>query len=393
MNIRQFPGTSLPTAAHHRNGVPDRIKLLFFIDTGLSGGGAERVLCNLVNALDQDRFDITIATLWPENVGNLLSPHIHYQSLYPAKNTLFRNLYRLEAQLGTAVRRIKGAFDIEVAYLECGSTKLMSASKSRAKKVAWVHCDLSLMADDADAFVRRTTPWYEAFDHVVCVSESVRESFRKLYCDRFPCSVLYNVNDEAEILRKADAFTPEGSDVPTLCAVGRLSPEKDFLHLLRACSRLNQEDIPYRLQIIGEGQERPQLEEFIKREKLEDSVQLLGWQSNPYPYMRNADIIVCSSRYEGLSTVITEALILGKAVVTTPCGGMGELLGNSEHGLIAGADDDDLYNSLKKMLTEPGLMEHYAAAAAQRGRDFRRDALVGRHEAFFTELLEGTNKQ
>ena len=386
MNIRQFPGTSLPTAAPHRNGVPDRIKLLFFIDTGLSGGGAERVLCNLVNALDQARFDITIATLWPEDVEKFLAPHIHYQSLYPAKNTLFRNLYRLEAQLGTAVRRIKGAFDIEVAYLECGSTKLMSASKSRAKKVAWVHCDLSLMADDTDAFVRRTTPWYEAFDHVVCVSESVRESFQTLYNHRFPCSVLYNVNDEAQILRRADAFTPEGSHVPTLCAVGRLSQEKGFDLLIDACAGLS---VPYRLQIIGEGPARRELEEQIARNGLGDRVRLLGWQENPYPYIKNADLIVCSSRYEGLSTVVTESLILGRPVVTTPCNGMAELLGNSEYGIIT----NDLRDGLTRMLSDPALREHYAAMAARRGRDFRGGEAARRTEAFFTELLEGTNKQ
>ena len=79
-------------------------------------------------------------------------------------------------------------------------------------------------------------------------------------------------------------------------------------------------------------------------------------------------------------------------MVTTDCSGMDELLGNNEFGIVTENSGDGLYAGLKKMLTEPGLMEHYAAAAAQRGRDFHRDALVGRHEAFFTELLEGTNK-
>ncbi len=254
-------------------------KLLFFIDTGLTGGGAERVLCNLVNAMDPERFAVTVATPFPENRSGL-APHVDYRPLYSVKNKLTRYLYRVESALGIAVRRLPKGFDLEIAYLECGPTKFLSASRSGAKKLAWVHCDLILKSGDPAAFAKKTAPWYEKFDHVVCVSEGVRESFRKLYCDRFPSSVLYNVNDEAEILRKAGAFAPEASDVPTLCAVGRLSAQKGFDLLIDACAGLQ---IPYRLQIIGEGPERQSLEEQIARNNLGDRIQLLGWQETPIP--------------------------------------------------------------------------------------------------------------
>ena len=366
-------------------------KILFYIDT-LRAGGAEKVLVNLVNAMAPERFSVTVATPFPED-RSALSGHVTYRTLYPAKNTLTRYLYRLESALGTAVRHLPRDFDVEVAYLECGPTKVISASKSRAKKVAWVHCDLILKEEDPWAFAKKTAPWYAKFDRVVCVSESVRESFRRLYEDRFPSCVLYNVNNEAEILRKADAFTPESDGIRTLCTVGRLSPEKNYLHLLRALPKLRRDGIPFRLQIIGEGPERKNLEEYITRKKLGDCVQLLGWQENPYPYMKAADMIVCSSRYEGLSTVVTEALILGRPVVTTPCNGMAELLGESEFGLIAESDDNGLHRALRRMLTEPGLGQHYAEQAARRGRAFRRAELARKTEDFFTEILEGTRSE
>lgn len=366
------------------------IRILFFIET-LQAGGAEKVLLNLVHAMDPDRFAVTVATPWPED-RSLLPDRAAYQSLYPAKNVLTRNLYRLEAALGTAVRRIRGDFDIEVAYLECGPTKVMAASRSAAKKVAWVHCDL-LMRRDFPSYEKKAARWYRRFDHVVCVSTTVAESFRRLFPDAPPSSVLFNVNNEEEILRKADAFVPESSGVPTLCAVGRLSAEKGFDHLILSCKRLKREGIPFRLQILGEGDQREPLEELIEKKKLHDCVGLLGWQGNPYPYMKAADLIVCSSRYEGLSTVVTEALILGKAIVTTPCAGMTELLGNSDYGLIAPSDDDALHRCLRRMLTEPGLKAHYEAASARRGRALRRAALVRKTEDFFTELLEGTRSE
>ena len=367
-------------------------RILFFIDTGLTGGGAERVLCNLANALDPRRFDVTVMTLWPQADTSCLAPHVRCRSLYPVRNPLTRYLYRLENQLGLAARRIREHYDLEVAYLENGSTKVIAGSKSNAKKIAWVHCNLALKnLDDLSAYVKKTAPWYEKFDRVVCVSEGVRESFLVLYDGRFPCDVLYNVNDETEIRAKADAFLPESADVPTLCAVGRLSSEKNFLHLLRALPKLKKDGIPFRLQLIGEGEERKKLEEYIQRKNLGDCVRLLGWQENPYPYMKAADIIVCSSIYEGLSTVVTESLILGKAVVTTPCNGMAELLGDSEYGLIADRDDNGLHRALRRMLTEPGLRQRYAEAAARRGQEFSGEALARKTEDFFTELLEGTD--
>ena len=114
-----------------------------------------------------------------------------------------------------------------------------------------------LKEEDPWAFAKKTAPWYAKFDRVVCVSESVRESFRQLYEDRFPSCVLYNVNDEEEILRKSGEFLPEKSEIPTLCAVGRLSQEKGFDLLIDACAGLS---VPYRLQIIGEGPARRELE-------------------------------------------------------------------------------------------------------------------------------------
>ena len=102
-------------------------KILFYIDT-LRAGGAEKVLVNLVNAMDPERFSVTVATPFPEDRSGLAA-HVGYLALYPAKNTLTRYLYRLESALGTAVRRLPRDFDIEVAYLECGPTKFLAAKR------------------------------------------------------------------------------------------------------------------------------------------------------------------------------------------------------------------------------------------------------------------------
>ena len=92
------------------------IKLLFFINTTLSIGGAEKVLRTLVNNMDQSRFDITVITSWPEDGGKYLAPGIHYRSLYPARDQFWRLVSRLEAGLGLTYRmRMAGEYDIEIA--------------------------------------------------------------------------------------------------------------------------------------------------------------------------------------------------------------------------------------------------------------------------------------
>lgn len=120
------------------------INILFFIES-LSGGGAEKVLRNLVNAMDQTKFCITVQTLYPDDAGKYLAPGIRYRYCYPAKNRINELRMRAEAAAGlTYPLHIKGDYDIEVAYLECGSTKIVASSTNqKALKLAWVHCDLA----------------------------------------------------------------------------------------------------------------------------------------------------------------------------------------------------------------------------------------------------------
>ena len=130
------------------------------------------------------------------------------------------------------------------------------------------------------------------------------------------------------------------------------------------------------------------LEAYIRENKIENSAKLLGFRKNPYNLMHAADLLVCSSIFEGFSTFITEGLILGKPIVTTDVSGMRELLGNSEYGLITENDDEAFYEGVKRMLTEPGLMEYYTEQAKIRGRDFKCEQLVRKTEAFLEEALQ-----
>ena len=158
------------------------IKILFFIET-LSGGGAEKVLQNLVNNMDSKEFDITVQTVWKENPKGLLNKNIRYKYIYPVYSKLNNYKYRLCVLLKTIYPlHIKDNYDIEVAYLECGATKVISTSTNKkAKKIAWVHCDLSKKISNIAEFKKKSAKWYKKFDKVACVSKDVEKSFKNIY--------------------------------------------------------------------------------------------------------------------------------------------------------------------------------------------------------------------
>lgn len=362
--------------------------ILFFIES-LSGGGAEKVLRNLVNAMDQTKFCITVQTLYPENAEKYLVPGIRYKHCYPSKNRINELRMRAEAAARlTYPLHIKDDYDIEVAYLECGSTKIMASStNAKVLKLAWVHCDLAKKADNPAAFAKETAKYYRKYDRVVCVSEDVRRSFQEMYGPIAETAIVYNCYDDAEILHKAEKQVSE-EKVRTIIAIGRLTAQKGFDRLLRVHKRLIDEGIRYQLKILGEGEDRKALEAFVEQNGLTDTVALCGFQENPYPMLKNAAFYVCSSRYEGFSTTVIESLILGTPVVTTDCTGMREILGDSEYGLITANDDDAFYEGVKRMLTKPGLLKHYAEQAKIRGRDFKRGKLAEDTETFFERELQ-----
>ena len=156
---------------------------------------------------------------------------------------------------------------------------------------------------------------------------------------------------------------------------------------IECCRKLRDENYCFELWILGEGEEQLYLEEMIRKYRLNDQISLTGFILNPYPYIKDADILVCSSRYEGMSTVITEGLILGKAIVTTDCTGMQELLGDSEYGLITEESTEALYFGIKQMLDRPELIVVYSQKAKQRGDVFKKQGTIEGTEKFFEHSL------
>lgn len=375
------------------------VRVLFFINN-LKYGGAERVLVNLVNNMDQSKFSITLLTLFDEgeNKKKLLS-HINYKYVFP---TTFRaNSYILKMFSPSFLynRFIQDEYDILVSYLEGIPSRIISACSDKyVKKVAWIHTSIDSKKQLVNPVYRNYTEAidaYMSYDSIVSVSKNVRDSFTNLTGITEKCVVLYNTVDTQKIIELSDQSTmiPNwNSNGYNIVSVGRLTKVKGYYRLITIMKKIISEvklEVDVRLHIIGHGELRQKLEKLIQKLNLQEHVILHGYQDNPYKYVREADIFVCSSYREGFSTAVTEALILGCPVLTTECSGMRELLGeDSEFGIITENSDEGLYSGLSELLMNKEKLNHLRLATKKRGHDFSTENTVFNTEEYLLKLNE-----
>ena len=373
------------------------MKILFLIHD-LGQGGAEKVLVNLVNNMDHAKFDITVVSLFGGGVNEqFLSSKVKYRSVFrksfPGNSKLMklfspRQLHRL---------CVKEHYDIEVSYLEGPSARVVSGCREESTKlVCWIHSTLNSMKQIAAPFrsAKEARRCYERMDKTVFVSEGIGAAFCRELDFHRPRCVLYNTVESSRILElskhPATALIDDGK--LKLIAVGTLKEVKGFDRLLRIVLRLKKEEKPVHLYLLGKGPQREELERYIRDNNLQDSVTLLGYDTNPYKYVANCDLFICSSFSEGFSTAATEALIVGTPVCTVEVSGMKEMLGeNNEYGLVTENSEGDLYEGIKKLLDDPSLLAHYREKAVERGRLFSTENTVKAVEEMLSKLSEEEN--
>ena len=366
--------------------------VLFLIPT-LGGGGAEKVLVNLANNLDKEKYDVTVQTLFKGGVHTeKLKEHVKYIT---GKTKPFRGnvqLFKLFSPSFLYRRIVKKRYDIVVAYLEGVVCRIITGCPYKdSKKLAWIHSAQKTEKTAKYSFrsIQEMQTLYNRFDKIVCVAQTVKEDFEKLVRPQKECIVLYNVNETSLIVQQAKLPLNPDEYIHEVClvSVGRLTQQKAFDRLIRLHKRLLDSGINNRLQILGEGHLRRELERQIENLSVKDSVSLLGFQSNPYPYVKNADLFVCSSISEGFSTAVTEALVVGTPVVSTDVSGAHELLGkNNEYGIVVGQDEEALFAAVKRLLTEDGLLAQYKAQAEKRGQEFSKEKTVQAVEELFENI-------
>lgn len=366
-------------------------RVLFFMNS-LYGGGAERVLQTLLNHLPANDYDITLYALNQQPLNKLYPSSLTYRYVFRqgGANRLQRLWYRIGNKIKLLIYHhmspkvfyrlfVRGTYDVEVAFIEGYATRIISGSTNRkSKKLAWVHIDLKQnhWTLEHHIFHNQDEEWkcYSNFDSILCVSQTVKKSLQELYPSLTNVEVCYNPIDSDYITGvacqeiKSSEFI-KCKDGITFISIGRLVPQKGYDRLIPIMAKIRDLGHKFTLNILGEGTDRQLLERLITKHKLTERVHLIGFQNNPYPYLAQSDVFLCSSRSEGYSTVVTEAYILGIPTISTQCSGMDELIHDGADGLICENDDDALNKTIQRFF-DKNLYNTLKAGASHRTGDF-----------------------
>lgn len=371
----------------------EKVKVLFLIhDLGV--GGAEKVLVNLVNHMDHQRFDISVIALFGGGVNEqFLAPDIHYHAVWPKAIPGNSKLMKLLTPRQLHCLCVKDHYDVEVSYLEGPSARIISGCTDPGTKLlGWIHVEQHTKKTAASSFRSYKESWqcYHRFDQIVCVAEAVKQDFLQLFPNIENIIVRYNTNETDKILSLKDEPVHEViflQDEIKLIAVGKIIKRKGFDRLARIVKWLRDDGLPVHLYALGVGAEQAEIEAYVKENNLQGYYTFLGYQTNPYKYVAKCDLFVCASMAEGFSTAATEALIIGTPVCTVDVSGMREMLGENEYGIITANDDESLYQGIKKMICN-GELDYYRKKALERGKRFSTEATVRSVESMLEQLID-----
>lgn len=367
-----------------------RVRILFLIES-LTFGGAEKVLTVLLKYFDYEKFEVTVCSIVDggEYCDEVKKYASHYVSITSYNGSMLSRLWnRIKYKLIYSYLPLKWVYrwfiphehDIEIAFCEGFVTKLLTYADSRSNKIAWIHTDLknNTWPIDLGIFkdVAEERNAYSVYDKVVCVSQTVQSSFCNLFGLEKLVTTIYNPIDVDDIQYKAGHQFERKNNVIRLVSIGRLVHQKGYDRLLKVVKRLYDNGYPVFLQILGDGMDRKILEEYVEDYAMNSYVLLPGYSVNPYQQLIEADLFICSSRAEGFSLVIAEAMVLGIPVVSTYCSGPNELLQDGKYGMLVENSEEGLFRGIEDALTNMDRMKDYAKAAQIRIQDYAPQTII-----------------
>ncbi|MBD7970572.1 glycosyltransferase [Paenibacillus gallinarum] len=321
-----------------------RKKNILLTVPNLDSGGAERVVSRISEILNED-YNVFIALFdgsvqMYECKGEVINLNL------PAKKNMVNKLLRIVQRI-YRLKKVKKQYKIDtsISFLETANI-INILSKHNEKTVISVRNYIKKergngLIDKIYVFLIKIL--FNRADYIVPVSKLLGQSLQEDYkINRDKIKVVYNPYNVDEISslsqyelepRYKDFFTGEN----TVISIGRLSHQKGYWHLIKAFKLVN-EDLPSsKLVIIGQGPQEEKIKSLIDEYELCDSVLLLGYQSNPFKYIKNSDLYVMTSLFEGFPNALVEAMACKKPVISTDCrSGPREILfDNSELNICA----------------------------------------------------------
>ena len=365
-------------------------KNILFVVDNLVMGGITKVLSNLLQNLDEKKYNIDLLVLHyyedmciqiPKNVklikGNEYFSYVDVSIKKILKEKDLKQFFNkvslvMLLKSGKIEKKIKKArdkilkkdYDTEIAFSD-GFSHIFVANGNTPNKIAWMHTDISVQ-NDSKRYYNLVRESLEKMNMSVCVSDRVRDVYKSYYdLDDDKIKTIHNIINDIEIKNKGtEKIDVEYSkDTVNLISVGRLEFQKNYTRFIKVHKKLIDDGYKINSYLIGDGLEYDKLSNLVKEKKIDNTFKFLGRKDNPFPYVKNADLFVLSSILEGLPTVLYESIILGTPCVSTLVAGAKEVL-KDEYGLVVENSDEGLYNGLKRILDDKGLLKKYKSNAA-----------------------------
>ena len=380
------------------------MKKILVVNDLIYGGGVEKLMYDLVMAW-KDKYDITIMSRayepkfydkYPQEIKYCSELIKHEIS---SKNKLFSlvkkgirviNYQRLKTQ----IKRSK--YDVMLVMKE-GMMLKNCIRYSVPLKFAWNHTDYNSSyytkyyfgSGEAEVEAMRN------YKNIICVAQDIKKGIIDVIGDPGNLIVKYNPINVEFIMEKArepvvdlEQFDKSDPNRPVrFISVGRLNKQKGYPMLVEACGALEEEGYNFEVIVIG-PQEEWSKEEYnniqsaLERTKA-TQIKFIGARENPYKYMAIADWFISSSLYEGYSLVSQEAALLDVPLMLTDCSGVRELLGDNEYGIVIPKTVYGIYKSMKKVLDDPKMHEHYKKKISERKEIISYEERIKEIESLF----------
>lgn len=391
-------------------------KKILFYTSGVGLGGVEKVVLEVLKEIDKSKFDIKLALQYEnENLfENEISEEVNYKYMLPQK-IIDKSLYYKERKKNIFYKMLYSfmlsyeKYTIKKNYLEFSKDreividfksgdflKLINLENgAKKKRICWLHGEIKNLNkyEKRKKFLRENL---NKCDKVVCICEDMKNGVIKEIPElKEKLEVIYNPFDIEKIKIKSSDYSEIKDNEKNLLEdnyiimVSRLdNVQKDFDTIIKAFKIVKQKRKDIKLYLLGDGPDKEKIENMIKNEDLQEYIKLLGVKRNPYPWIKNSKLLVHSSRYEGLPTVLIEALILNKIVISSNCPtGPREILDNGKYGsLVEVGDCNSMAQEILELLQENSIKkEKYLSNIDESVERFDKKNIIKQIE----RILEG----
>jgi glycosyltransferase involved in cell wall biosynthesis len=375
--------------------IKEKARKILFIIPSLNGGGAERILLNIIKLLDREKFTPYLVIL--ENKGEYLDQVPEDTPIYYLNERSKGFIWLIVLSLAYKIYpRIKP--DIIVSFIDYANLGSIIARILYVKGVPIVisqHNFTSLSLKNKR--LKNILPLlfrviYPMANKIIAVSKAMAADLTSNFgIARKNMQVIYNSLDLRHIkqLAKESTSSVAKEAIPTIVSCGRLTKQKNYPFLLRSFAKVVRQ-VDAKLLILGQGEEKASLEQLSFDLGIRNKVEFLGFKKNPFVYMANADIFVLSSDWEGLPMVILEAMACGVPVISTRCpSGPDEIITDGVNGLLVPTGDvEAMAEAIIKLLKDKPLRQRLAEGGKKRAEDFNAERMVIEYQNVFESTIK-----